>query len=164
MSSTQTARTSTDSSKKQDRSPRAAESREAEARSMEWVQPDILPMPEAVEGWVFRYIRVSTHGQEDNRNVSIRFREGWEPVKAEDYPELQVMSDHNSYWGNKGGVEIGGLLLCKAPSELMESRAQKHRDMANQQIDAIDNNLMKEEDPRVPIFRDRKTKVSFGSG
>lgn len=164
MSEVQTTRTSKDDSTEQDRSPRASDSREAGARSMEWTQPDILPMPDPVEGWVFRYIRVSTHGKEDNRNVSIRFREGWEPVKAEDHEELQVMSDHNSYWGNKGGVEIGGLLLCKAPKELMESRAQKHQEMANQQMSAIDNNLMKEEDPRVPMFSERKTKVSFGSG
>lgn len=148
----------------QDRSPRKAESREAEQRSMTWTQPDILPMPDPQAGWAFRYIRVSVYGQSDNRNVSMRLREGWEPVMLEDHPELMVVSDHDSEWGKKGAVEIGGLLLCKAPQELMDSRRKAHEDMANAQMNAIDNNLMKEEDPRMPMFNERKTSVSFGGG
>ena len=82
----------------------------------------------------------------------------------EDHPELMVVSDHDSEWGKKGAVEIGGLLLCKAPQELMDSRRKAHEDMANAQMNAIDNNLMKEEDPRMPMFNERKTSVSFGGG
>jgi len=153
----------TDSSE-QDREPREASSREAGARDMTWSQPDILPMPNPVSGWDFRYIRVSMYGESDNRNVSMRFREGWEPVKATDYPELMVVSDHGSEWGRKGMVEIGGLLLCKIPSEIMESRKEYHRNLTNRQMESIDENLMKEEDPRMPISSSRKTQVSFGGG
>lgn len=148
----------------QDRSPRKAGGREADVRPVTWTQPDILPMPDPQEGWAFRYIRTSVYGESDNRNVSMRLREGWEPVLLEDHPELMVMPDHNSDWGKKGAVEIGGLLLCKAPKELMESRTKAHQDMTNAQVNAIDNNLMREEDPRMPIFKNSKSSVSFGSG
>ena len=95
--------------------PRALETREDEARDMPWEPASILPDPEPQDGWVFRWIRTSMVGTLDNTNVSKRFREGGEPVRAEDHPELQIMSDHKSDWAQKGGIEVGGLLLCKAP-------------------------------------------------
>ncbi len=148
-----------------ERTPRGAESREADARPMEWQQPDLLPTPEKSEhpDWVFRWIRTSMAGQEDNRNVSMRFREGWEPVKLEDHPELMVVSDHGSAWAKKGAIEVGGLLLCKAPRELMESRSRKLREQSENMMNAIDNNMMSQEDERMPMFKQRSTKVSFGS-
>jgi hypothetical protein len=63
----------------------------------------------------------------DNTNVSKRFREGWEPVRAEDHPELQIMSDHKSEWAQKGGIEVGGLLLCKAPEEQVDKRREYYK-------------------------------------
>lgn len=146
-----------------DRSPRQSDGRDSDARPMEWVQPDMLPTPEAKDGWVFRWIRTSMYGQQDNRNVSMRLREGWEPVLLEDHDELQIINDVNSDWAKKGAVEVGGLLLCKAPAELMESRRQKLSAQADRMMDAIDNNMMRQEDSRMPMFKERKTKVSFGS-
>jgi hypothetical protein len=131
---------------------------------MEWKQPDLLPTPKGEEGWVFRWIRTSMIGESDNRNVSMRFREGWEPVSSEDYPELMVVSDHGSEWGNKGCVEIGGLLLCKAPAELMESRRKYHEDLANKQMQAVDQSMMSQSHDKAPMFKERKTRVSFGGG
>ena len=98
----------------EERTKREAESRTAEERpSDSWLPASILPNPDPVDGWVFRWIRTSTLGKADNTNVSQKFREGWVPVKAEDHPELEVMSDIDSRF--EGNIEIGGLLLCKAP-------------------------------------------------
>jgi hypothetical protein len=95
---------------------RAAESRPSDS----WLPQSALPVPEPKDGWVFRWIRTSSLGRSDNTNVSRQFREGWEPVKAEDHPELKILSDINSQF--KGNVEVGGLLLCKAPQEKMLQR------------------------------------------
>ena len=145
------------------REPRNIETRKNEARDMSWEPASILPDPEPQDGWRFRWIRTSTVGHPDNTNVSKRFREGWEPVRAEDHPELQIMSDHKSEWGVKGGIEVGGLLLCKAPEELVEQRRAYYRAHAESQMQAVDNNYMRENDPRMPVLApDRKTRVAFG--
>ena len=144
---------------------RALETREDEARDMPWEPASILPDPEPQDGWVFRWIRTSMVGTLDNTNVSKRFREGWEPVRAEDHPELQIMSDHKSDWAQKGGIEVGGLLLCKAPEETVEKRRTYYRNHAESQMQAVDNAYMRESDPRMPVLTpDRKTRVAFGKG
>jgi hypothetical protein len=102
-------------------------------------------------------------GQADNTNVSAKFREGWEPVKAEDHPELQVMSDIDSRF--EGNVEVGGLLLCKNSSESVEARKEYLQEINERQMESVENNYMRENDPRMPLLRpERSTKVSFGSG
>ena len=129
--------------------------------SDKWVPPSVLPDPVPQEGWVFRWIRTSTVGQSDNTNVSMRFREGWEPVRAEDHPELMIVSDHGSQF--PGNVEVGGLLLCKAPQEEVEKRAEYYRDLAQAQMDAVDSNYMRESDPRMPVLQpERSTRITFG--
>jgi len=147
------------------REPRELESRENEIRAQSWEPASILPDPNPQDGWVFRWIRTSMVGSPDNTNVSKRFREGWEPVRAEDHPELQIMSDHKSEWGAKGGIEVGGLLLCKAPEESVEQRREYYKSHAESQMQAVDNNYMRENDPRMPVLApDRKTHVVFGGG
>ena len=145
------------------REPRGLDSRESEERSKSWEPASILPDPTPQDGWVFRWIRTSMVGSSDNTNVSKRFREGWEPVRAEDHPELHIMSDHKSEFGAKGGIEVGGLLLCKAPQEVVEQRRAYYRNHAESQMQAVDNNYMRENDPRMPVLApDRKTRVAFG--
>ena len=147
------------------REPRNLETRENDVREQSWEPASILPDPEPQEGYVFRWIRTSTIGHPDNTNVSKRFREGWEPVKAEDHPELQIMSDHNSDWANKGGIEVGGLLLCKSAEETVEKRRVYYEKHASSQMEAVDNAYMRENDPRMPVLApDRKTRVAFGKG
>tara|TARA_R110001583_G_scaffold55916_4_gene169523 strand:- start:590 stop:1060 length:471 start_codon:yes stop_codon:yes gene_type:complete len=147
------------------REPRNLETRENEVREELWEPASILPDPEPQEGYVFRWIRTSMVGHPDNTNVSKRFREGWEPVKAEDHPELQIMSDHNSDWANKGGIEVGGLLLCKAAQETVAKRQDYYAKHAASQMEAVDNAYMRENDPRMPVLApDRKTRVAFGKG
>lgn len=145
------------------RKPRTTETRKSEERPMLWEPASILPDPDPQDGWVFRWIRTSMVGNADNTNVSKRFREGWEPVRAEDHPELQIQSDHNSEWGTKGHIEVGGLLLCKAPRETVDQRRAYYQRHADAQMQAVDNNYMRENDPRMPVLApDRKTRVAFG--
>ena len=149
--------------KRATRKPRELEARENETRSKSWEPASTLPDPTPQDGWVFRWIRTSMVGSADNTNVSKRLREGWEPVRAEDHPELQIMSDHKSEWGEKGNIEVGGLLLCKAPEEVVQERREYFKKQADSQMQAVDNSYMRENDPRMPVLApDRKTRVAFG--
>ena len=151
-----------------DRAPReksGIDTRESGERQKNWEPASILPDPEPQDGWVFRWVRTAMVGQVDNTNASKRFREGWEPVRAEDHPELQIMSDHGSEWAAKGGIEVGGLLLCKAPEEFVQQRQEYYAKRARDQMQAVDNNFMRENDPRMPLFApERKTSVTMGGG
>jgi hypothetical protein len=138
--------------------------RQSEARpSDSWTPQSSLPVPEPKDGWVFRWIRTSSLGRSDNTNVSRQFREGWEPVKAEDHPELKILSDINSQF--KGNVEVGGLLLCKAPEEKMKARQRHFQEVSDRQIDGVDRSYLRENDPRMPLLNpERSTRTTFGRG
>jgi hypothetical protein len=138
--------------------------RQAESRPSDtWLPQSSLPVPEPKDGWVFRWIRTSSLGRSDNTNVSRQFREGWEPVKAEDHPELMVMSDINSQF--KGNVEVGGLLLCKAPLEKMKAREKYFQNISDKQIEGVDRSFLRENDPRMPLLNpERSTRTTFGRG
>jgi hypothetical protein len=145
------------------RKPRESSTREKTERKKEWKPAARIPDPEQQEGYSFRWIRTSTLGQADNTNVSAKFREGWEPVKAEDHPELQVMSDIDSRF--EGNIEVGGLLLCKNTKENVEARQEYLQDVNDRQMESVDNSYLRENDPRMPVLKpERSTKVSFGSG
>ena len=146
----------------QNRLSRELETRKAAYRPEAWRPPETLPMPEDRPGWKHRYIRLSTMGQADASNISSKMREGYEPCKAEEYPELMM---HAATEGRfKGGIEIGGLLLCRIPAEFMEQRAKYYEQQSKSQVDSVDNNFLRENDPRRPLFSEKKTKVTFGSG
>ena len=105
---------------------------------------------------------MSTQGQVDATNVSSKLREGWEPVKASDHPEITMVAiEHDRF---KDNVVIGGLMLCKAPAELVEERNEYYTQQTRSQMESVDNNLMRENDPRMPLFNERKSKVTFGNG
>ena len=147
------------------RESRKEETRETESRTESWSPPTVLPDPDPQEGWVFRWVRTSLIGQADNTNVSKKLRSGWEPVKAEDHPEMMIQSDLDSRFGGEGNIEVGGLLLCKMPAEKLQARGDYHREKSDRQIESIDNNYMREKDPRMPLLQsERSTKVDFGSG
>lgn len=146
-----------------DRTPRNTTTREATGRRKGWVRPSTLPTPEPQDGYRFRWIRTSTLGNPDTPNVSSRFRQGYVPVKAADFPELHVMSDLDSRF--KGNIEVGGLLLCKIPVEVAEERIEGQLELANNQLEAVDNNYLRESDPRMPVLKpERSTRTSFGKG
>lgn len=127
-----------------------------------WRPPETLPTPDARPGWAHRWVRTSIVGTADPSNVSSKLREGYEPCKAEEYPELMM---HASTEGRfKGNIEVGGLLLCRIPSEFMEQRSNYYSQQNKAQVESVDNNFMRESDPRMPLFAEKKTKVTFGSG
>ena len=143
---------------------RDAESRENTKRKPRWKRPNVLPEPDASKhpGYKHRWIRVSMHGEMDARNISARIREGWEPCLAKDYPEIDVsFVEHEKF---KDNIVLGGEMLCKAPEEMVNERNEYYREQANNQVTAVDHNLMRENDPRMPLFADRQTTVSFGKG
>jgi hypothetical protein len=140
--------------KPQNRLDRALDARGNSYRPTSWQAPEALPMPEDRPGWKHRYVRLSTLGAADPSNISSKLREGYEPVKADEYPELMM---HAAVDGRfKGGIEIGGLLLCRIHFETMNK----------QQMDSVDNNFLRERDARsnMALFADKKSKVTFGSG
>lgn len=144
-----------------DRTPRNAETRDNTSRKKVWERPSALPTPEARDGMKFRWVRTALLGASDNPNVSTRFREGYTPVKASDYPEMQLVSDMDSRF--KGNIEVGGLLLCAISDEIAESREEAQLDDARRAMDAVDNNYMRNSDPRMPVLKpERSSRTSFG--
>ena len=137
------------------RDPRTLETRDTSERKVTWKRANALPDPDPQEGEEFRWRRTSTLGQNDNTNVSSKFREGWEPVKLEDHPELKVLPDVDSKF--KGNVEVGGLLLCRNSKENMDARREYHRQQTASQMAAVDNNYMRESDPRMPVLKPEKS-------
>ena len=149
-----------------ERAPREVDERKDETRpSDDFIPQSLLPIPKPQDGWVYRWVRTSLMGEPDNLNVSGRFREGWEPVMAENHPELKVQSDYGSQFAKQGNIEIGGLLLCKAPKEVMDKRDAYYRKQAANQMEGVDRNYLRENDPRMPLLKpERSTKVKFGGG
>lgn len=141
---------------------RELEKRERGQRKTAWKRPEVLPSPNPQPGYVFHWVRVSTQGQADATNVSSKLREGWEPVLAKDHPEIFLMGVENERF--KDNVVIGGLLLCKAPEELIAERSEYYSNQTQSQMRAVDSNLMRENDPRMPLFSERKSSVTFGKG
>ena len=146
----------------ENRIKRDLETREQTTRKRSWQRPELLPSPEPEDGYKFHWVRVSTQGQVDATNVSSKIREGWEPVRASDHPEITMVTVENERF--KDNVVIGGLMLCKAPKEMVEERNGYYQEQAQAQMQSVDNNLMRENDPRMPLFNERKTKVTFGKG
>jgi hypothetical protein len=133
--------------------------RTTEVREMNtYAPPSLLPFPDPEPGYVFRYVATHVLGQADPSNVSKRFREGWEPCKAADYPELVLNADAN------GNIEVGGLMLCKMPEEKARQRDAYYANQAEQQMESVDNHFMRNNDPRMPLFKDKTSSVQRGSG
>ena len=144
------------------RKDREQDTREDFQRADSWKPASLLPEFKKVPGWAYRWIRTSVMNEADNLNVSSKMREGWEPVKLADHPEMKLMVDQNSRF--KDGIEIGGLLLCKIPEEFVAQRKAHYASQAKQQADAVDNNFLKQSDARMPLFSEKKSTTSFGKG
>lgn len=146
--------------KMQNRLARELETRTKAARPV-YRPPNALPDPVPAPGFVYRWVATSLLGQSLATNVSTKLREGWVPVKAEDHPELQLAPNA------QGNVEIGGLMLCKIPKELADARNDYYSGQAQNQMESVDNHFMRNNDPRMPLFADRKSSSSrggFGNG
>jgi len=146
----------------QNRMSRELENRATTRRPQAWAAPETLPMPDDRPGWKHRYVRISMMGQADPSNISSKFREGYEPCKAEEYPEMMMHATQEGRF--KGNIEIGGLLLCRIPEEFMVQRAAYYDNQNKAQMESVDNTFMRDSHPSMQKFSDRQTKVTFGSG
>ena len=135
---------------------------ETQPRKREWAPPSLLPEFKKQPGWAYRWVRVSLANDADNLNVSSKMREGWEPVKHSEHPEINLPANPDSRF--KDSVEVGGLLLCKMPQEMVDQRNEYYKQKAEGQAKAVDNSFMRENDPRMPLFSDKKSTTSFGKG
>ena len=145
------------------RANRETETRAKVERPRTWAPPTLLPDPDPEAGYKFRWVRVSTMGQNDPRNVSSKLREAWEPVRAADHPEISMYLD-NDIERYKDNIVVGGLMLCKTPTEMVDQRNSFYQKQADAQMRSVDSNFMRENDPRMPLFAERKSTVSFGRG
>lgn len=146
----------------ENRKPRELEDRIQAERPKQWQQAELLPEPDKVPGYAYRWIRVSNLNTADPRNLSSKLREGWEPVALEEQPKFKLLADPGSRY--KDNIEVGGLLLCKCPAEFMDQRNAFYAKQTQAQTDAVDNSLMRQSDPRMPLFRENKSSTSFGKG
>lgn len=137
-------------------------SRENDQRPTSWAPAELLPEPDKLPGWAYRWVRISTLGAADPMNMSAKQREGWEPVDSSEQPRLKLHKSQDARF--RGNIEIGGLILCKIPEEFIKQRTEYFSNATRSQMDSVDNNFMRESDSRMPLFADKRSKVTFGSG
>ena len=143
-----------------DRKPRAQNTREHDSRRKPWAPPSFLDAPNPPEGYVHRWIRVAMRGEEDKMNVHAKLREGWEPVRADEYPDYEApVIDDGKY---AGVIGQGGLMLCRIPEETARERTAYYGGRTREQMTAVDQDLMKEQHPSMPINSSRQSRVTFG--
>jgi hypothetical protein len=146
----------------QNRDKRELTTRASTTRPAKWLPPQLLPDPTPEAGYAYRWVRISTMNKDDATNISSKLREGWEPVRASDHPEIRLFGTDDKRFPDS--VQVGGLLLCKTPVEFTEQRDAYYRQQAESQMQSVDNTFMRENDPRMPMFKERSTKVTFGKG
>lgn len=146
----------------ENRLARDVQTRSESERPKSWQRPETLPQPDKQPGYAYRWIRVAMIGQNDAKNVSAKLREGWEPVSIDEQPKFRMLIDPNSRF--KDNIEIAGLLLCKMPEEFVGQRTAYYAKVTKDNMDAVDNNFMRENDARMPLFKEKKSSTSFGQG
>ena len=146
----------------ENRLSRELQNRASKERPKTWKPPSTLPDVIPLPGFDYHWKRIAILNDPDPRNISMALREGYEMVKAEEQPHMKIVADSNSRY--PGCIEIGGLVLCKIPTELAKQRNDYYLEKADQQMQSVDNNLMRQSDPRAPIFKEHKSTVSFGKG
>lgn len=147
-----------------DRTRRTEATRDTEVRQASWKPAHDLPTPNPVDGYGFRWVRVAMMGNPDPANMAKARREGWVPCKAADHPEISQDFAAFGLAPASDLIEIGGLVLCKASVETIKARDAYYEDFTRKQAQSVDNNFMRENDPRMPLFKEGRSKTSFGSG
>lgn len=143
------------------RAPRANTSRSSEERRKPWRPPSLLDAPEPPEGYLHRWIRAEMVGQEDRKNISSRLREGFELVRADEYPDFEAPSIDDGK--HAGVIGVGGLLLARIPIETVQERNAYFAGQTESQMAAVDHDMLREQHPSMPISKpDRQSRVSFG--
>ena len=144
-----------------ERSPRTSQTRETSSRAKPWRPPSTLDAPPAPEGFVHRWIRESIMGYDDKKNLSARLREGFELVRADEYPDFQAPTIQDGK--HAGVIGVGGLILARFPIESKQERDDHYKQKTADQMIAVDNDLMREQHSSMPIHNERKSRVTFGA-
>ena len=139
---------------------RASQSRVKTERKKHWTPPSYLDTPNAPNGFRHRWVRVEIMGYADTKNVQGRLRAGYELVRADQYPndDFPVVTD-GKY---QGVIGHGGLVLTRVPNEIAIDRSKYYADLATERDQALENDLMKDQDKRMPINQERQTRTTFG--
>ncbi len=145
-----------------ERTTREAKSRANTQRRKPWAPPSKLDAPDAPIGFKHRWVRTALRGEDDLTNVHSKLREGWEPVRADEYPDMGDRYPVIQEGKNAGVIGVGGLMMCRIPEETVEERTEYYREQTRNQMKAVDENLMREQHPSMPIHNDRKSRVTFG--
>tara|TARA_R100000773_G_scaffold12426_1_gene11473 strand:+ start:720 stop:1184 length:465 start_codon:yes stop_codon:yes gene_type:complete len=148
------------SNENEKRTSRASQTRVKEERKKVWTPPSSLDAPPAPDGFKHRWLRAESMGFDDTSNMSAKLRSGYELVRADQYPESNFPTVQDGKY--KGVIGVGGLLLARIPEEIVESRKEYFAKQTQDKVDAINNDLMKEQHPSMPINSDRQTRVTFG--
>ena len=143
-----------------DRTERSTQSREKTTRRKPWAPPSRLEAPDPPEGFKHRWIRTASRGEDDSMNVHAKLREGWEPVRADQYTNADFATIEEGK--HAGVIGNGGLMLARMPEETVKERNAYYRDRTRDQMTAVDQDLMKEQHPSMPISNERQSRVSFG--
>ena len=139
---------------------RVSQSRAKTEKPKIWTPPSSLDAPPAPDGYRHRWIRAESMGYDDTTNMSGKLRSGWELVRADEYPnEIYPCIDSGKYAGMIG---VGGLVLARISEELAQSREEYFKKVTQDRNDAIENDVLKEQHPSMPINQDRQTRVTFG--
>ena len=146
--------------KNENRASRASQTREKEARKKVWTPPSSLDAPPAPNGFRHRWVRIESMGFQDTKNVAGRLRSGYELVRADEYPDSDYPVIEDGKYS--GVIGVGGLVLTRVPEEIAQSRSQYYAQRGMDQDQAVENDLMKEQHPSMPINVDRQTRVTFG--
>ena len=143
---------------------RESSTREKLTRKKDWTPPSSLDAPPAPNGYSHRWIRTTVQGFEDTANVSKKMREGWEFVKVEQVQNEIGTNKYPYYTEGKyeGCIGIGGLVLARIPEELAQQREAYYQQMTADRTEALDNDVLKEQHPSMPINQERQTRVTFG--
>ena len=139
---------------------RASQTRDKVKKPTTWTPPSSLDAPPAPQGYRHRWIRVEVLGFDDTKNVSGKLREGWELVRADEYPEQDFPSLTTGKYS--GVIGVGGLVLARIPEEIAQQREAYYQDQTKQRDEAVNNDVLKEQHPSMPINNERQTRVTFG--
>ena len=142
------------------RTSRASQTRVKEEKKKVWTPPSSLDAPPAPDGYKHRWLRAESMGFDDTSNMSAKLRSGYELVRADQYPDANYPTVQDGKY--KGVIGVGGLLLARIPEEIVESRKEYFARQTKDKSDAIDNDLMQEQHPSMPINNERQTRVTFG--
>ena len=146
--------------KTNNKTSRASQTRAKQEKPKVWTPPSALAAPPAPDGYRHRWIRAESMGQDDSKNISGKTRSGWEFVRADEYPNEDYPSVETGKYA--GVIGVGGLVLARIPEELAQQREAYYQQMTADRTEALDNDVLKEQHPSMPINQERQTRVTFG--